>query len=369
VGAFLERWLEDVVKPTKRERTYWGYRSIVERELVPAFGAVPLVSLSRRDVQAWVNRQTCAPMTTRHRLDCLRGALSRAVRWGLIDTNPAKEIDLPVVPRRTVRAMSPDDARALLAAVEGEWFAPLVTVALYTGLRQGELLGLRWEDVNLGLVRAGRNEGHGGQRGAPDRGGNGHGVPADDRGQGSEAAVDAVADVPLVDAVDRGGGASLTVHNALARLPGRHGIRYVLDAPKSARSRRTVPLAPPAVAAIKAQRLAQMGGAPNPHGLVFPRPDGRPIDGPALTLAFQQALQATDTANAETKDYRPIGHVRWHDLRHGFVSLMIASGVPLAIVSELAGHSGISITADIYGHLTNERKAEAMADMAATLAV
>lgn len=134
-------------------RVGWGYRSIVERHLVPAFGSLSLVSLSRRDVQSWVNRQSGSPQTIRHRLDCLRGAMSRAVRWGLIDSNPAKEIDLPVVAKRQLSAVNHDEVRSLLAAVEGSDIAPLVIVALFTGLRQGELLGLRWEDVNLGSAR------------------------------------------------------------------------------------------------------------------------------------------------------------------------------------------------------------------------
>jgi integrase len=258
-------------------------------------------------------------MTTRHRLDCLRGALSRAVRWELIDTNPAKEIDLPAVPRRTVRAMSPDDARALLAAVEGTWFAPLVTVALYTGLRQGELLGLRWEDVSLD-------------------------------------------------------GPTLTVHHSLARLPGRHGIRYVLDAPKSAKSRRTIPLAAPAAEALRTARKADMDDdRPNPLHLVFCRwsaTAGRmiPLDGTALTHAFQEALEATDKAHKDERDYHPIGHVRWHDLRHGTASILLANGVPMQHVSAILGHSSIGVTVDVYGHLTEETKSEAMEKLSAALA-
>lgn len=301
VGEFLERWLEDVVRPTRRERTLVGYRSIVRLHLVPEFGPRDLRGLSRRDVQAWVNRSKGSPVSVRHRLDCLRAALGRAQRWGLVDANPAIDIDLPAVTRRTVRAMRPEDANAVVAATAGEWFAPLVVVALHTGLRQGELLGLRWQDVDL-------------------------------RGR------------------------ALTVHGSLSRLPGARGVRYVLTAPKSDASRRTVPLAPAAWAALDARKRAQMDGAGSWRGLVFAHPD-RPIDGTALTKDFQAALRR---AGLEA--------MRWHDLRHGTASLLIASGVPLAVVSAILGHSGIAITVDVYGHLTEDTKRAGVDRMAAELA-
>lgn len=299
VGPFLERWLEEVVRVKRREKTYWGYRSIVELHVTPALGGVVLTSLDRGTVQRWVDGQDAAPLTVRHRLDCLRSALSQAVRWDMIARNPARDIVLPAVRKRPVRALSFDDAQRIVEATEGEWFGPLVVAALYTGLRQGELLGLRLDDVT------------------------------DD---------------------------AITVHNALARLPGQHGTRYVLDAPKSSSSRRTVPLVGPAPDTLRAARRRALT-QPNPHRLVFPRPDGRPIDGTRLTQDFQASLARAG-----------LPRMRWHDLRHGWVSLMLASGVPLAEISPLAGHSGIAITADTYAHLTLDSKRTAMDKMAARMA-
>lgn len=292
VGVFLARWLEGTVRTTRRERTLIGYRQIVANHLVPAFGDVPLATLDRRTVQSFVDRQTLAPLTVKHIIDCGKVAMSYAVRWGLRDTNPFTDLDMPRLARRSVRALSPDDARAIIAACEPTWFGPAVAVALWTGLRQGELLALRWEDVNL----AGR---------------------------------------------------TLTVTHSLARLPSPGGTRFVLDEPKTSRSRRTVPLTAPALAVLRAHRKASLGG--NAHGLVFARPDGRPIDGTQLTHAFQAALEAAG-----------LPRMTWHDLRHGFVSLLLGAGVPLPLVSELAGHSGIAITADVYGHLTAEAREGAM---------
>lgn len=295
VAAFLGRWLDDVVRPTRRERTYWGYRQIVEQHLVPGLGGRELASLTRRDVQAWTAGQKCAPMTLRHRVDCLRGALGWAVRWGIVESNPATGLDLPPKRRRPVRAMTPDAARAVLAATAGEWFGPAVAVSLYTGLRQGELLGLRWEDVDL---KAG----------------------------------------------------TLAVHKSLSRLPGRvrGTVRYDLGEPKSERSRRTVPLPAEASDALRELKKRALTLPANPHHLVLPDAAGLPVDGPRLTKAFQAALAA-----------HGLEAMRWHDLRHGTASLLLSAGVPIAVVSDLLGHSGIAITVDTYGHLSAEAKRQA----------
>lgn len=302
VGAFLERWLDSVVRKENKERTYWGYRSIVEHHLTDAFGSRPLRALKRAEVQAWVDHHERSPLTVRHHVDVLRNAMAVAVRWGLRDDNPAVGLVLPAVKRRTVAGIDDAVAKRWLAACEGTWFAPMVTVALYTGLRQGELLGLRWEDVNL---RA----------------------------------------------------ATLTVRHSLTRLPGRgKSMRYVLDTPKSETSRRTVPLLPVVVEALEAERVRQMTGPGTWKGLVFAHEDG-PIDGTTLTHHFQAAFRA--------KGLEP---VRWHDLRHATASLLIASGVDLPVVSSILGHSGIAITVDTYGHLTEGVKRSAMEHMAAKMA-
>jgi integrase len=94
----------------------------------------------------------------------------------------------------------------------------------------------------------------------------------------------------------------------------------------------------------------------NQHGLVFARDDGRPIDGTALTHDFQATLEAKGLAK-----------MTWHELRHAWVSLMLDAGIPLVEVSQMAGHSGVGITADLYGHLTQEKRAEAIDQMARRL--
>lgn len=302
VAAFLERWLADVVTVRRRERTLVGYRSIVDHHLVPAFGDREVRALTRREVQAWVARSEGAPLSIRHRVDCLRAALAWAVKWGLIDTNPATGLDLPAVRRPTIRAMTDEQAEAIIAATAEAWHGPIVALALYTGLRQGELLGLRWEDVDLKRER-------------------------------------------------------LTVTHSLSRLPGRHGLRYVLTEPKSAKSRRTVPLIPDAVEVLRTLQREQLTGTGSWKGLVFSRRD-RPVDGPSLTRDFQASLEAAEVPT-----------MRFHDLRHGTGSLLLSKGVPMAVVSDILGHSSITVTVDIYGHLTEDTKREAMMRIARRAAI
>lgn len=296
VGAFMERWLEEIVRKRRREKTYWGYRSIVEQHITPTLGDVPLVQLDRRTVQSWANRQQGAPLTVQHRVDCLRSALTWAVKWDVIPTNPARGLDLPTVKRPEIRAMSDEDAEAIIAATAETWFGPLVALSFYTGMRQGELLGLRWQDVDL------RRE-------------------------------------------------VLTVSRSLARLPGTRGMRYVLDEPKSRGSRRTIPLVEDAVTLLREHQRSQLAGPGSWKGLVFAHPD-RPIDGTQLTHAFQEALKAAG-----------LPRMRWHDIRHGTASILLGKGVSIAVVSAILGHSGIAITVDTYGHLTDETKRDALSKL------
>lgn len=296
VAAFLERWLTDVVTPTRRERTLVGYRSIVDIHLIPAFGDRDLRALTRRDVQAWVARSKGSPLSIRHRVDCLRAAMGWAVKWGLIETNPAQGLDLPSVSRPYVHPMSDAQAEAIIAATAGEWHGPIVALALYTGMRQGELLGLRWEDVDM------KRE-------------------------------------------------TLVVRHSLTRLPGRYGIRYILTDPKSVKSRRSIPLVPEAVEILREHQRSQLTGAGSWKGLVFNRGD-KPVDGTALTHEFQASLARAGLPS-----------MRFHDLRHGTASLLLAKGVPMAVVSAILGHSGIGVTVDIYGHLTEDTKRDAMAKL------
>jgi integrase len=151
VGEFLDRWLRDVVARTRRERTLVGYRAIVA--VLPA----DLRDADLHDpalghlLQAWLNGLDRHPRTVHHYAACLRAAFTYAKRKGLMDRNPAVDLDLPAIPRVERIPLTAAEVRAFLLASfqSGDILHPLWVTAAWTGMRQGELLALRWQDVNL----------------------------------------------------------------------------------------------------------------------------------------------------------------------------------------------------------------------------
>jgi integrase len=119
---------------------------------MPSLGRLPLAKLTPDQVQAMLNAKSAAglsPQTVRNMHAVLRRALDQAHRWGLVPRNVATLVDLPRAVRYEAPAITPEQARAIVAAVHGDRLEALVTLTLATGLRQGEALALRWSDVDL----------------------------------------------------------------------------------------------------------------------------------------------------------------------------------------------------------------------------
>ena len=287
VGAYLERWLEDVVKRTRRERTLSGYRAILSVLPDAVAGARLTEPRLAHLLQVWLNDLDRHPRTVQHYAACLRAAFGYAVKKGLMDRNPAADLDLPAIPKVDRIPLTAAQLRVLLDATRGDPLHPLYVTAAWTGLRQGELLGLRWQDVDL----------------------------------------------------DR---ASLVVRSGLRK---RHatttGARFVLEEPKTEKSRRMVPLLPEVVEVLRELRKEQLARPGKlDQGLVFCTEAGSPLTGTNVTRWFQAALKRAG-----------LPRVRFHDLRHGAASMLLEAGVDLLTVSRSIGHSNISTTADIYGHI------------------
>lgn len=157
LGVYLEDWLRDVVRLSVRPKTFVSYRSVVRLHLVPCLGLHPLVDLRPADVQAFLNAKAAsglAPRTVAY-LRNVRQALGHAERTELVGRNVARLALPPRVPRREVHPLSPEQARVFLGAIAGDRFEALYLLALGCGLRQGEILGLAWSDLDLdaGTVR------------------------------------------------------------------------------------------------------------------------------------------------------------------------------------------------------------------------
>src|SRR5215204_2421852 len=152
VGEYLERWFETSVRGSVRESTYGSYRRQVRRYVVPAIGGVKLKSLSAMHVQVMYRSmldRALSSRTVQYTHAVLRRALKQAVRWGLVPRNVCEDVDRPRLFREEMRPLDRGQARRLLKAAEGDRLEALYVLAVHTGMRPGELLGLKWEDVDL----------------------------------------------------------------------------------------------------------------------------------------------------------------------------------------------------------------------------
>jgi len=151
VSQFLTAWLEDVVKPSLRPQTYRSYSGVVNKHITPALGRIRLTKLSPQHLQRFYREKQDEGLTRTVRLchSVLHRSLGQATKWGLIPRNPASLVDPPKVPQREFRPLSPEEAQRFLEAAEDDRFYALYVLAITCGLRQGELLGLTWENVDL----------------------------------------------------------------------------------------------------------------------------------------------------------------------------------------------------------------------------
>jgi len=229
----------------------------------------------------------------------LRNALESAVREEIITRNVAKLVRVPAPRYKINRGLTAQQAKATLTAAEGHRLHALYVLALFLGLRRGELLGLRWQDVDLDTAK-----------------------------------------LEVVQTLQRVGGS----------------LRFV--PPKTDDSARTVPLPPVCVDALREHRKRQFAERSEiwpdweDHGLVFPSRRGTPIEPDNLRRSW-----------SEIRERAGLGPTRLHDLRHTCVTLLLDLGTPPHVVQEIVGHSGIEVTMTIYAHVSLEEKRKALAKL------
>jgi integrase len=250
-AEWLERWLRDVAKPNVRPSTFRRYKDLTEQHIAPTVGRIPLERLTPADVRQLLNAKSAdlAPRTVHHIRAVLRTALHQAERDGLVTRNAAALAESPRVERQEMKAFTPEQARAFQQAIKGDPEEALYLVTLDAGLRQGEVLGLSWQDVDLaaGVVR---------------------------------------------------------VAHALQRVEGK----LVLVEPKSNTSRRAIKLGGVAAQALREHHARQVAEQDRvtwlPFGLVFTGAHGLPLDGTALTKRFQGVLKAAGLPRMRFHDLR-----------------------------------------------------------------
>jgi integrase len=302
VAHFLTRWLTDVVEPSTRPATFRVYAYIVRSHLIPQIGHHQLAKLTPQQVQAMLRRKREAglsPATVQRVRDVLRNALTHALKWGLIVRNVAMLVEPPKVERRQLNPLTYAQAQRLLAAAKGDRYDALYRVALSLGLREGEVLGLRWEDIDLNDQR-------------------------------------------------------LHVRVAVQLVHGKP----TLVQPKTARSQRTLPLPATLVTVLKEHHVRQLeqrllaGSRWQETGLVFTSNLGTPIYPRNLLRSFYKLVERAG-----------LPRMRFHDLRHSCATFLATQGVPARVAMEILGHSDIRLTLGVYTHVLDESKRDAAAVM------
>jgi integrase len=298
VGEYLNRWLEVSAKTSVGENTFDRYTAVVRNDLAPAFGGLGLQKLTTAHVEglkAQLLTRDLAPGTVRYILGVLSAALNRAVKWNLTLKNPVSDVSRPKDKGKKMRALSEEEATALVEVVRGTRHEAMYLVALKLGLRQGELAGLMWEDLDLerGVVSVRRSV-------ATNQAGSRWGTI-----KGGEE---------KVIRISPGMVKSLKVHRKL-QLEEQVAAREWED-----------------------------------HGLVFPNRFGRVNRKNCVHRDFDKHLAAAELPSKE---------VRFHDLRYTAATLAIRAGTPISVVSKMLGHKDPAMTLRRYSHVLDEMQDEA----------
>lgn len=299
VEKYLREWLDQIVSKRVRPNTLAAYRFQAERYLIPDLGRRRLSALSARELRIYLEKlrgRGVGDRTIQYVHATLRGALEDAVREELIDRNVAKLVRAPRSPREERKPLSVEEVRTLLTKNSEHRLVALLIVLALLGVRRSEALGLRWEDVDLEV---------------------GH----------------------------------LQIRRGLQRIDGS----LVTMPTKTARSRRTIPLPKVVAEALTRHREVQekerveLAERWPDLGYVFTTPIGTPIDPRNCTRIVQDACRAAG-----------VRVVRLHDFRHGCVSVLLGLGVPPRTAMDIAGHSTIEMTMNVYGHVTLDEKRSAL---------
>jgi len=299
VAEHLYQWLEGYVKTNCSSRTFDGYQSIMERHLIPALGHVNLKQLHPQMIQAYYGKacETLSSRTVHHQHRVLSQSLKYAVRQGYLGRNPAEFVDPPSPRNKVMRHLDPYEVELLLTSVCDSYYYPVIYTAVSTGLRQAELLGLRWRDIDLEMC-------------------------------------------------------SISVSQVLYIRKGE----YLFKEPKTSHSRRRVSMTPKLACFLREYKLEreklyfELGSEITLDSLVFTSVDGKPIDARVMSHAFGRMVKKAE-----------LGGVRFHDLRHTFASLMLMRGAKPKVISEALGHASVAFTMDVYSHIIEGMQSDAMA--------
>jgi len=290
VTEYLRAWLNSATKQSPK--TLERYGQLAEGQIIPHLGATKLQKLTVEAVRLWHRTLLDGGLSSctvgnAHRL--LRVVLGSAVRSGTLARNVAAIESSPPIKTKEIEVLRPDQIAAVLEALEGLSLYPIVSLALATGMRRGELLALQWGDVDLDV-------------------------------------------------------ATVRVERSVEETK-QAGLR--VKSPKTKRGRRAITLPSAAVAMLRAHKVEQMEvrlqigmGKPKPDTLVFGTTEGSLMSPDNLSSRWYHICRN-----------RGLPCVAFHALRHTHASVLIREGVDILTISRRLGHSKASITLDVYGHM------------------
>jgi integrase len=287
---YLKKWLSDYAKPNLSPRSYDRYTGIIHKYLIPELGSIQLTQLRPEHLQrhytTGLNKGLSA-RTVRYHHALIHVALQTAVKWGLVNRNVADAVDPPRFKRSTMQTWNEDEVNRFLEAAIDSRYYPLFYTALFTGMRRGELLALRWQDIDFIYSQ-------------------------------------------------------IYVSRSLHQL--RNG-NYIFTQPKSEKSRRTIAISSSLFLVLSEYRKIKeaeallLGQTINEADLVFSN-SGKPLRPNTVTYAWERMAAQAD-----------VKVIRLHDARHTHASLMLKQGIHPKIVQERLGHTSIQMTLDTYSHV------------------
>lgn len=303
VGQFLEQWLNNYASVNTAPRTFERYAEIVRTHLIPNLGPITLTHLRPEHLQAYYAKELTSgrlngkgglsAQTVKHHHRVLSEALNHAVKWGLVTRNVAHAVDAPRPDKKEAATIDPEQVYRLLEEVrkfQNGSSIPYYTLfyaALHTGMRRGELLGLRWSDTDLDSM-------------------------------------------------------TISVNRSLQVL--KDGTNIIRE-PKTAKARRLISMTPSLALQLRDHKQSQsalrlLNNKPvQQDDLIFSDLEGRPINPNTVTPAFNKIAKRARLT------------LRLHDLRHTHATMMLKAGVHPKIVSERLGHATVAFTLDTYSHV------------------
>lgn len=300
LSDYLRRWLE-AAKVSLAPATYRRYWVATEMHIIPCLGNIPIAKLQPLEIQRFLTDELnsgrrdnktsvgrgLSPATVRYNYRVLHHALAQAVEWQLLMRNPADFVKTPKPQKKEISVLDEAEVDRLLQSLKGTWLYTPAFLAVFTGMRMGEVLGLTWEDVDF---------------------------------------------------------RERVIHVRQASCQRRVGAPQFRQ-PKTEKSRRSIDVSSTVTKVLREHRTEQLcwrlkaGSAWQDYNLVCSLEDGRPVNPPSLSSSFRTVAARLGMS------------ISFHGLRHTHASLLLKAGVPAKVVSERLGHSGIGLTMDTYSHV------------------